>query len=400
MLPVSDLLEVARNRVTGAELRSQAPGRFGAAGDGAPVVVWNVCMHCNMTCPHCYAAAVSKPSPTDLSREEALRLLDELADCGVTVVIFSGGEPLMRPDLFDLLARAHELGISPQLSTNGVLIDSAVARRLAAVGVAYVGVSIDGLAPFNDEYRGFTGGADAAFRGLRCAKQAGMRTGLRMTLTRRNLEQVLAMAEVTRNAGADRFYVSHLLYSGRGFQVAGDDLSRAEARAALEELFARAEAYLVAGEGPRVVTGSNDSDGVFLLRWIREHYGDEAAESVYQLLLERGGNSAGERIVNIDSRGRVHPDQFWRSAVLGDVREQSFAAILQHPLREQLRRRLDLLQGRCGVCSQRELCRGSHRERALACFRDPWASDPACVMEDAEIGIESEAARLPAREIA
>jgi radical SAM protein with 4Fe4S-binding SPASM domain len=400
MLPVSHLLEVAQNRVTGAELRSQAPRRFGAAGEDAPVVVWNVCMHCNMTCPHCYAAAVSKPSPTDLSREEALRLLDELADCGVKVVIFSGGEPLMRPDLFDLLARARELGISPQLSTNGVLIDSAVARRLAAVGVAYVGVSIDGLAPFNDEYRGFTGGADAAFRGLRCAKRAGMRTGLRMTLTRRNLEQVLAMADVTRNAGADRFYVSHLLYSGRGFQVAGDDLSRAEARAALEELFARAEAYLVAGEGPRVVTGSNDSDGVFLLRWIREHYGDEAAESVYPLLLERGGNSAGERILNIDSRGRVHPDQFWRSAVLGDVRQQSFAAILQHPLREQLRRRLDLLTGRCGVCSQRELCRGSHRERALACFRDPWASDPACVMEDAEIGIESEAARLPAREIA
>jgi radical SAM protein with 4Fe4S-binding SPASM domain len=149
-----------------------------------------------------------------------------------------------------------------------------------------------------------------------------------------------------------------------------------------------------------VVTGSNDSDGVFLLRWIREHYGDEAAEPVHRLLLERGGNSAGERVLNVDSRGRVHPDQFWRSAVLGDVREQSFAAILQHPLREQLRRRLDHLKGRCGVCSQRELCRGSHRERALACFRDPWASDPACVMEDAEIGIESEAARPPAREFA
>ena len=400
MLPVSDLLEVARNRVTGAELRSQSPRRFGDAGERAPVVVWNVCMHCNMTCPHCYAAAVSQPSPTDLSREEALRLLDELADCGVTVVIFSGGEPLLRPDLFDLLARARELGISPQLSTNGVLIDDAVARRLAAVGVAYVGVSIDGLAPFNDEYRGLTGGTDAAFRGLCCARQAGMRTGLRMTLTRRNLEQVLAMADVTRSAGADRFYVSHLLYSGRGFQVARDDLSRAEARAALEDLFARAEAFLVAGEGPRVVTGSNDSDGVFLLRWIRERYGDEAAEPVYRLLLERGGNSAGERILNIDSRGRVHPDQFWRSAVLGDVREQSFAAILQHPLREQLRRRLDRLKGRCGVCSQRELCRGSHRERALACFRDPWAPDPACVMEDAEIGIESEAARPPARELA
>jgi radical SAM protein with 4Fe4S-binding SPASM domain len=135
-----------------------------------------------------------------------------------------------------------------------------------------------------------------------------------------------------------------------------------------------------------VVTGSNDSDGVLLLRWIEGRYGGSAAQPVRELLLERGGNSAGERILNIDSRGRVHPDQFWRGAVLGDVREERFEAILRHPLRELLRGRLDHLQGRCGACAARALCRGSHRERALARFRELWAPDPACVMEDAEIG--------------
>jgi radical SAM protein with 4Fe4S-binding SPASM domain len=389
MLPVSDLIEVARRRVAGSELRSRAPSRFGDRGERAPVVVWNVCMHCNMTCPHCYAAAVARPSPTDLDTDEALALIDDLAGCGVRVVIFSGGEPLLRRDLFELLVRARERGIAAQLSTNGVRIDAAVAERLASVGVAYVGVSIDGLAAFNDAYRGLPGGFEAALRGLYCAKRAGMRTGLRMTLTRRNVAQLPAMAEVARGAGADRFYVSHLLYSGRGFHVAADDLSRAQARAALESLFERAESLLVAGESLRVVTGSNDSDGVFLLRWIGERYGAKAAERVRRLLRQRGGNSAGERILNIDSRGRVHPDQFWRSAVLGDVRRQPFAAILEHPLREQLRRRLDHLTGRCGLCAHRSLCRGSHRERALARFRDPWAPDPACVMEDAEIGVAS-----------
>jgi radical SAM protein with 4Fe4S-binding SPASM domain len=397
MLPVSDLIEVARRRVAGSELRSRAPSRFGDRGERAPVVVWNVCMHCNMTCPHCYAAAVARPAPADLDTDEALALIDDLAGCGVRVVIFSGGEPLLRPDLFELLDRARERGIAAQLSTNGVGIDAAVAERLASAGVAYVGVSIDGLAAFNDEYRGLPGGFEAALRGLRCAKRAGMRTGLRMTLTRRNVAQLPAMAEVARGAGADRFYVSHLLYSGRGFHVAADDLSRAQARAALESLFERAESLLVAGESLRVVTGSNDYDGVFLLRWIGERYGAKAAERVRRLLRQRGGNSAGERILNIDSRGRVHPDQFWRSAVLGDVRRQSFAAILEHPLREQLRRRLDHLTGRCGRCVHRSLCRGSHRERALARFRDPWAPDPACVMEDAEIGVASEPERRAGR---
>jgi len=392
MLPVSDLIEVARSRVSGDELRADARRRFGGSGDQAPVVVWNVCMHCNMTCPHCYAAAVSEPSPTDLSSEEALDLLEQMAACGVRVVIFSGGEPLLRPDLFDLLERARELGISAQLSTNGVFIDEEVAARLAAVGVAYVGVSVDGLRPFNDAYRGLEGGHDAALRGLRLAKAAGMRTGLRMTLTTRNLDQLEAMVEVAGGVDADRIYVSHLVYSGRGFQVAEEDLSRVQARRALERLFERADSLLDAGSGLRVVTGSNDSDGVFLLGWIGRRYGEKAAEPVHRLLLGRGGNSAGERILNVDSRGRVHPDQFWRAAVLGDVRKQRFAEILEHPLREQLRRRLDHLTGRCGECAQRALCRGSHRERALARHRDPWASDPACVMEDAEIGVASIAA--------
>ncbi|MBW2387623.1 MAG: radical SAM protein [Deltaproteobacteria bacterium] len=393
MLPVSELVEVARGQVTDAELRARSPLRFSGAGQHAPVVIWNVCMHCNMTCPHCYAAAVAEPSPTDLTHEEGLRLLDDLASCGVRVVIFSGGEPLLRKDLLDLIRHARSLGIAPQLSTNGVLIDREVAAELAEAGVAYVGISIDGLPDFNDGYRGLEGGYEAALRGLQNAKRVGMKTGLRMTLTRRNVDQLSAMVEVAQSVDVDRFYVSHLVYSGRGFKVAHEDLSRAQVRKALLLLFELAEELAAGGLLPKIVTGSNDSDGVFLLQWIEQRYGESAGKQVRELLLQRGGNSAGERILDIDSRGRVHPDQFWRGAVLGDVRKESFAKILEHPLREQLSRRLELLTGRCGSCTQRALCRGSHRERALARYRDPWASDPACVMEDSEIGI-SEGAQL------
>ncbi|MDH3520732.1 MAG: radical SAM protein [Myxococcales bacterium] len=400
MIPVSDFLEIASEHTSDSDVRSRAPARFAGSSAAAPVVIWNVCMHCNMTCPHCYAAAVSSPSPTDLTTAEACDLLEQLAACGVRVVIFSGGEPLLRPDLFELLALASALGISPQLSSNGVCIDERRAERLAASGVAYVGISIDGIPSFNDDYRGLDGGHAAAVRGLRCAKAAGMRTGLRTTLTRRNADQIEAMIALAGDLAADRFYLSHLLYSGRGFHVADDDLARAAVRAILERVFEIAESLRKAQSELRIVTGSNDSDGVFLLRWIERRYGAGAAARVRALLLARGGNSAGEKILNIDSRGRVHPDQFWRSAVLGDLRQQKFAAILEHPLREQLRRRLDFIQGRCAECAERVLCRGSHRERALAHHRDAWASDPACVMEDAEIGVGTAPGERVASEVA
>jgi radical SAM protein with 4Fe4S-binding SPASM domain len=386
MLPVSDLLDVARSQLSRHEAGARTPQRFTPSGSHAPVVIWNVCVHCNMTCPHCYAAAVGSPSPKDLSHEEALRVLAELAAAGVRVVIFSGGEPLLRPDIFDLLEHATRLEIAPQLSSNGTRIDRAIATRLADVGVRYVGVSIDGTRPFNDAYRGLPGGYDSAVEGLRFAKEAGLRTGLRMTITRQNADQVEDLLAVAESLRVDRFYVSHLVYSGRGFRYAEEDLSRGEARRVLGRLFELAEALLDRPGAPRIVTGSNDSDGPLLLRWIEQRYGSGAGKPVEDLLRERGGNSAGEKILNIDHQGRVHPDQFWRSAVLGDLRRESFSSILEHPLREQLRDRLTQLTGRCGACAYGPICRGSHRERALARYRDLWAPDPSCVMEDAEIG--------------
>lgn len=385
MLPVSDLIALAVGRSVSEELSARAPRRFEAVTRNAPVVIWNICMHCNMQCPHCYAAAVAKPVPTDLSFDEGIDLLDQLADAGIRVVIFSGGEPLLRGDVFELIAHAKRRGISPQLSTNGVLIDEHAAKRLAEVGIAYVGISIDGIESFNDAYRGLSGGFGAALRGLHNSRAAGMKTGLRMTLSKRNFEQIESMVDIARGARVNRFYVSHLVYSGRGYKVAHEDLTRDQQRSTLTWLFEKAESLLEAEPEFKIVTGSNDSDGVFLLRWIRDRHGEAAGAKVRELLLQRGGNSAGERILNIDPRGRVHPDQFWRAAVLGDIRKESFAKILEHPLRDQLSHRLEFLKGRCGTCSERELCRGSHRERALAFYRDPWAPDPACVMEDAEI---------------
>lgn len=389
MLEVTDLLKIAIGKVPQQSCTSRASARYGAVGDAPPVVVWNVCRHCNLRCPHCYAAASLRPSRNDLSTKEAFGLIDDLAGVGVRVVIFSGGEPLLRPDLFDLMARARNRGLKPLLSSNGVCLDGASARRLADMGVRYVGVSLDGLAAQNDAYRGMKGAFARAVRGLRHAMEAGLGAGIRLTLTRHSAGQIEPLLAFAVRLGVDRFYLSHLLYSGRGRSLARQDLKPAENRVLLFRLFDAAEHLLGADSALSIVTGGNDSDGPLFLLWLRARHGESAASRAREVLLRRGGNSAGERILAIDANGRVHPDQFWQTAELGDVRRQAMSEILAHPLRSQLRERENHLEGRCGVCVFKPLCRGSHRERALVQSGALWAPDPACVMSDAEIGAES-----------
>ena len=372
MLEVTELLNVALGHAAPEAVAARAPARYETSAPSPPIVVWNACRHCNLRCPHCYAAATAQPSPHDLTTAEARRLIENLADVGVRVLILSGGEPLLRQDIVDLAAHARAVGLRPLLSTGGVLLDERVAGRLAAAGVSYVGVSLDGLAPFNDAYRGMTGAFERAAAGLACAKAAGMSVGVRLTATRRNGDQVEPLLEWAVAQSVDRFYLSHLLYTGRGFKLACEDLHAAESRALLRQLFEAAGRLVGDRATIRIVTGGNDSDGPYFLGWVRARYGDGAAARVEAVLRRRGGNSAGERILAIDHRGRVHPDQFFTTLVLGDVRRQPLAEILAHPLRDALRDRERRLEGRCGACAYKAVCRGSHRERALARSGTLW----------------------------
>lgn len=390
MLMVSELLRAARDPKVAERLLGRRPERFSAATHAVPVVVWNLVGHCNLTCPHCYASASKRPSGRDLDTQAGKKLLEGLARSGTKIVIFSGGEPLLREDLFELAAYARGLGLGVQLSTNGVLVDDAVAGRLRDAGVQYVGISIDGQRSFNDRYRGMDGGFERAGAGLLASKRAGLKTGLRMTLSQLNAGELWPLFAHATELGVDRFYVSHLLYSGRASRMGKDDLAPSESRRILEQLFARALAELAGTTGPDIVTGGNDSDGPLFLAFVRGALGAAAAARVEELLRLRGGNSAGEKILNIDATGEVHPDQFWRAVSLGNVLADPLEQILAHPLRKQLREREKHLEGRCGRCRFKRLCRGSHRERALARFGDVWASDPACVMSDAEIELPTE----------
>lgn len=389
MLDVTRLL--CRPEEAVARARSGRPAGHGDRflGTKRPVVVWNVTRRCNLHCRHCYASAGTRPDPEELTPAEGRALVDELGRCRIPALIFSGGDPLLRPDLLDLARRAADLGIHPAISTNGTLIDGVVARELRRAGAGYVGVSVDGIGKRHDRFRGLQGAYEAALAGLRHCRDEGITVGLRFTLSRPTLPDLDAVLDLMEAERVQRGYVSHLVYVGRAHRLTPAALTPGETRAAVERIFDRAEGLHARGVPLDLVTGNSDADGVRLYLRTRAHDPARAA-LIHELLQRRGGNSAGVAIANVDDRGHVHPDQFWWHHSVGNVRERPFGEIWDDPgsvLLARLRNRRAHIGGRCSRCAFFELCAGGSRVRAEALTGDLWASDPACHLTDDEIGL-------------
>ncbi len=354
-----------------------------------PVVVWNCTRRCNLSCAHCYADSADREYPGELSYSEGRALLDDLAEFGSPVILFSGGEPLLRPDLLSLAAYARGKGVRPVISTNGTLITREVAHRIKEAGVAYVGVSLDGIEGRNDRFRGHQGAYRAALEGIAHCVAVGQRVGLRFTLSRRNYVDLEAIFDLIEAERIDRACFYHLVYSGRGKAMQDDSLSHGQTRAALDLIIDRAAHFHRRGLDKEILTVDNHADGVYLyLRMKRE--GSERAEKVLQLLRRNGGNSSGLGIGCVDNQGNVHADQFWWHHTLGNVRQRRFSDIWQDssdPIQVGLRDRKLLLKGRCAACRHLDICNGNFRVRAEAVHGDPWAPDPACYLADEEIGM-------------
>lgn len=368
-----------------------------SAAERRPVVVWNITRGCNLRCVHCYSDSRALKYPGELSTAEAKEVLRQLADFGVPAVLFSGGEPLLRRDLFALADHARRLGLRCTLSTNGTLIDEAKARKIRESGFTYAGVSIDGVGKTNDMFRGVPGAFDRALQGIRNLRAVGQRVGLRMTLTRWNIRDLDAVFDLIEREGIARACFYHLVYAGRGSDMRVDDLNHKEARETLDLILRRTQDFHERGLGKEILTVDNHADGVYAYLKLSEH-GDARAEEIRDMLKWNGGGtySSGVGIGCIDWNGNVHPDQFWHHHVLGNVKNRSFGEIwmdISDPIMAGLKNRLPLLKGRCGACKYKELCGGSFRVRAEAVYGDPWAADPACYLVDEEIGVTTDGDR-------
>jgi heme d1 biosynthesis radical SAM protein NirJ len=376
--------------------RDGTPTRPQVAAPTGPVVIWNLIRRCNLTCKHCYATSADRDFSGELDHQEALQVMDDLKHYGVPVLILSGGEPLLRPDIFELSRQAKAMGFYVGLSSNGTLIGEDNIDAIAAVGYDYVGVSLDGLREVHDRFRRKQGAFDAALQGIRLCRDAGIKVGLRFTLTRDNAGDLPGLLALMEQESIDKFYLSHLNYAGRGNRNRAADVQHGMTRAAMNLLFETCWQQIVSGQPREFVTGNNDADGPYLLQWVQQRLPQQAP--VLKNMLRRwGGNASGVNIANIDNLGNVHPDTMWWNYTLGNVRERPFSAIwadTSDPLMAGLKQKHRPLAGRCADCRYLELCGGNSRTRAWQLTGNPWAEDPGCYLSDSEIGVTDRPARV------
>ncbi len=355
--------------------------------DKRPVVVWNVTQKCNLRCVHCYAQATEDCVTNELSTEEGKRLIDDLAQFGAPVMLFSGGEPLARRDLPELAAYAVEKGMRAVISTNGTLITADLARTLKSIGLSYVGISLDGMREINDRFRGVSGAFDKAMTGIENCQTAGIKVGLRFTINKFNVDEIPAIFDLLEERDIPRVCFYHLVYAGRGSKMVEEDLSLAGTRKAVDLIIDRTKTLCDKGIFKEVLTVDNHADGPYLyLRLLKEN--PERADQVLELLKMNEGNNSGRGIGCVSWDGEVYADQFWRHHSFGNVRKRPFSQIWTRPeddLLLKLKEKKAHVKGRCASCRWLDVCGGNFRVRAEAVTGDVWAPDPACYLSDEEI---------------
>lgn len=362
----------------------------GTTSGSGPVVVWNSTRTCNLRCVHCYMDSEAQQYTGEMSTAEAKQMIDDLAEFKVPVLLFSGGEPLIRPDIFELAEYAGSKGIRPTFSTNGTLISREVAQRIKDIGVGYVGISLDGLREVNDKFRGKAGAFQAAMAGIQNCVAVGQRVGLRFTINSHNLAELDNIFDFIEEEKINRVCFYHLVYSGRGNRMVDEDVSPEESRLAMETIIRRAIDFEKRGLKKEILTVDNHCDGVYLyLRTLKED--PEKAQFIKDLISMNGGNRSGIAFAEIDPAGYVHPDQFTQHITFGNVRERKFGDIwtdTSHPILAGMKDRKPRLKGRCSKCQYLDICNGNFRTRAEAVTGDFWESDPACYLTDEEIGLK------------
>lgn len=359
--------------------------------DKKPVVVWNMTRRCNLKCVHCYAKSEDIAYDNELTHEQSIAMIDDLAEFGVPVLLFSGGEPLVHPGLGEYAQYAVSKGMRAVISTNGTLITRKKAKHLKEIGLSYVGISLDGLEETHDRFRGVKGSFKRAMTAIENCQAEGIKVGLRFTINKRNVNDVPGVFDLLEEKNIPRACFYHLVYSGRGSQLAKEDLTHEETRKVLDLIMDRTKDLHDRNMAKEILTVDNHADGPYVYQRLLNKNPKRAA-TVLELLEMNEGNNSGRGIGCISWDGEVHPDQFWRKISLGNIKETPFSKIwtdTDNDFLMKLKEKKKHVKGRCTDCRWLDICAGNFRARAESVANDPWDSDPACYLTDEEIKKEN-----------
>lgn len=359
-------------------LKTSIDARPSRVLDGS-IVIWNFTNRCNLSCLHCYSKA-SLDSVDVLSTEIIKKTIDEFVQNKIKFIIFSGGEPLVRKDIFEIASYAKEKGIITYLSSNGLYINNSNAKKIVET-FDYIGVSIDGDEETHDMFRGLKGSFNKSIEAMRLIQKVGGKVGIRFTLTKQTLQSLPFIFKLAQKEKFAKIYISHLVYSGRGLENLAMDIGKKERIKAVEYIIHKAFEYEKTNSDIEIVTGNMEVDAILFLKEIEELY-PQLIEIVKEKLCSWGGNSAGRKLLNIDSFGNVKPDPFFPQTI-GNILESSFTEIwnnTENHILESLRQVPRRLGGSCENCEYLTICNGGSRSRANAIYDDLWGEDPSCYL--------------------
>jgi len=349
------------------------------------IAIWNFTNRCNLSCLHCYSRADLDAKDT-LSTEDIMQTLPKLRDNGVKFIIFSGGEPLTRKDIYDIADRCKELGIVTYLSTNGLYTTTHNAQKILDT-FDYVGISIDGSPEVHDKFRGLKGSFRESMKAVDLLNSYNQtKVGIRFTMTRDTYDDLEFIFRLAQEHNIPKIYISHLVYSGRGLDNLKMDITKEQRRRAVDFVIEKAFEYQENGTDIEIVTGNMEMDAVVFLETFSQKY-PHLATQMRERLIKWGGNSAGRKLLNIDSFGNVKPDPFFPK-IIGNILTEDFSDIWTNnptPLLEKLRKHPREIGGKCSTCEQIEICNGGSRSRAYAIYEDMWAEDPSCYLSDEQL---------------
>lgn len=348
------------------------------------IMIWNFTNRCNLLCHHCYSKADANEKDT-LSLEEIKKTITKLKKGGVNFVIFSGGEPLLRPDIFDIAQCMKDNNIMTYLSTNGMYIKKNNVDKIINT-FNYIGISIDGIEEIHDQFRGQKGAYKKSIEAIKLIQEHGGNAGIRFTITKETQDSFYKMFELCEELNVNKLYISHLVYSGRGEDNLSIDISKEQRREYVDFIINKAFEYYENNSNIDLVTGNMEMDAIMLLNKFKKDY-PLKVELLEKKLKAWAGNSAGNRLGNMDWAGNVKPDPFFPFTI-GNYLETPFDELWtskENDLLNKLRQSPRQIKGKCSRCDYLDICNGGSRSRAYAISGDLWEEDPSCYLSNEEI---------------